>query len=105
MLGQYAGSGEAYLYWVKAGALELAASLDDRDPPEGLERVLSAAPANDQFQQRIELPHDESQLYTIVRLGNAANGCVGLAALREVTGEHADIPEALIIDIGRALAG
>jgi hypothetical protein len=104
MLGQYAGSGEAYLYWVSAGALELAASLYERDPPEGLEGVLSAAPANDQLQQRIELPDVEPQLYTIVRLGTAADGCVGLAALRDVTSEHADIPEALIMDIGRALA-
>ncbi|HET8933573.1 MAG TPA: hypothetical protein VFN67_09045, partial [Polyangiales bacterium] len=105
MLGQYASSGEAYLYWVKEGALELAASLDLRDPPAGLEGLLSAIPANDQVsQQTIELAQEDSQTYTVVPLYDEADSCVGLAALRDATSERADIPEGLIADIGRALA-
>ena len=96
MLGQYS-SGEAYLYWVKQGALSLAASLGQRDPPAGLEKLLSALPANNQVgPQTVER-------FTIVRLVDAAAICVGLAALSDNT-NTTDIPEALVLDIGRALA-
>jgi hypothetical protein len=105
MLGQYASSGEAYLYWRKQGSLELAASLDERDPPAGLEGILSALPANDQLShQTIELNEDAPKTYTIVWLTDAADSCVGLAALRDAVSDRANIPEALIVDIGRALA-
>jgi tetratricopeptide (TPR) repeat protein len=96
MLGQYSG-GEAYLYWVKQGTLELAASLGQRDPPAGLERLLRALPANDQSEQQT------LENFTIVRLLDAASACVGLAALRDTTSDS-EIPTALILDIGQALA-
>jgi tetratricopeptide (TPR) repeat protein len=104
MLGQYASSGEGYLFWVKDGVLELAASLNQREPPVELEGLLSAIPVNDQVGQRsVSLSRDETSAYTVVRLWSASDHCVGIAALRGGTSRDQMIPDALIADIGRAL--
>jgi hypothetical protein len=102
MLGQYASSGEAYLYWVKQGTLELAASLDQREPPSALEALLYAIPANDQLNsQQVKLT---AQAYTVVPILSDQDSCVGLAAFRDANGMSAEIPATLLADIGRALA-
>jgi len=98
MLSQYASGGECYLYWLKGGALELAASLDKREPPASLERVLSALPVNDV--DALTVPQETVNAYTVLRLVDGADHCIGLAALRGVLA----IPPALISDIGRALS-
>ena len=104
MLGQYAISGEAYLFWRKQGALQLAASLDRRDPPAGLERALAELPANDQHQSvPLSLSPEPGRTYTVVRLEDGYN-CVGFAAIRCEPTADVTIPDALIADIGRALA-
>jgi hypothetical protein len=100
MLGQNAGSGEAYLFWFKDGVLELEASLDRRVPPEALERALAALPAN---YQALTLPLAPEQIYRSVRLANDAGMCVGIAAIGVSTPDQA-ISEKLVADIGRALA-
>jgi tetratricopeptide (TPR) repeat protein len=92
LLGQYADGGEGYLFFVKAGALELAASLDQRQPPSGLEDLLSALVGNE---QRVTLSRD---VYAVVRLAG-----VGLAALRCEDERAAEIPDSLISDISRGL--
>jgi len=102
ILGQYASSGEAYLFWRKQGALELAASLDRRDPPAGLERALAELPANDQHQV-VSLSPEIGGTYTVVRLEDGSS-CVGFAAIRGGPTADTTIPDALIFDIGRALA-
>ena len=103
ILGQYAGSGEAYLFWMKQGALELAASLDRRDVPAALERALAALPANDQY-QTLSVPQELGHKYTIVKL-DGGDGRVGLAAIRGgLTFSEKTIPDALLSDIGKALA-
>jgi hypothetical protein len=98
MLSQYASDGECYLYWLKGGALELAASLDKREPPASLERLLSALPVNDV--DALTVPQETVNAYTVLRLVDGADHCIGLAALRGVLA----IPPALISDIGRALS-
>jgi hypothetical protein len=99
MLSQYASGGECYLYWLKGSALELAASLDKREPPASLERVLSALPVND-IEPLSLTPQETANPYTVLRLVDADEQCIGLAALRGVL----KIPPALISDIGRALS-
>jgi hypothetical protein len=105
MLSQYANGGECYLYWLKGGKLELAASLDKREPPAILERVLSALPVNDLDRPRdLSLSQETASGYTVVRLVDSADSCVALAALRGVRSGDIAIPAALISDIGRALS-
>ncbi|HET8934732.1 MAG TPA: AAA family ATPase [Polyangiales bacterium] len=105
MLSQYANGGECYLYWLKGGKLELAASLDRREPPATLERVLSALPINDVERPRdLTLSQTSVSGYTVVRLVDSADSCVALAALRGVRSGDIAIPSALISDIGRALS-
>ena len=103
MLGQYSSTGEAYLYCVNARGLELAASLDRRDPPAGLEQLLAALSADAGLTRRTITLSGELT-YTVVGLSNASATCVGVAALREGEGPAtAAIPDALLSDIGRAL--
>jgi len=105
VLSQYASGGECYLYWHKDGALELAASLDKREPPASLEKILSALPANDMERPRdVSLAHETANVYTVLRLLDGAESCVGIAALRGVRSGDLAIPAELIADLGRALA-
>ncbi|HET8935441.1 MAG TPA: hypothetical protein VFN67_18465, partial [Polyangiales bacterium] len=102
MLAQYTISGEGYLFWLKHGEVELAASLAQRDPPTALARLLKAIPANDNFSQRSL--NDGEQAYVVVRLHDAAASCIGMAAFNVERSQEPSIPEGLIEDIGRALA-
>jgi hypothetical protein len=81
MLGQYANSGEAYLYCVQQGRLELAASLDRSKPPPALAVVLAEVPANDQVKHpSVTLPQDD-KAYNVMRLFDAAGSCVARLGL------------------------
>lgn len=99
---QYGSSGEAYLFWMKQGVLELAAALDRRAPPSALERALAALPANAQgHQHTLALPQDLGT-YRVLRFASGDDGSIGFAAIRGDS--EVAIPEALVADIGRALA-
>lgn len=102
LLGQYGSSGEAYLFWMNQGTLELAAALDRRTPPSALERALTTLPANtQQHQHTLALPQDLGT-YRVVQLESGDGSCMGFAAIRSNTEDT--IPEPLVADIGRALA-
>jgi hypothetical protein len=104
MLSQYASGGECYLYWPKDGALEFAASLDKREPPASLERLLSALPANDLDTPReVSLSQETASAYTLLRLIDRADSCVAIAALRGAHSGETAIPSSVLADIGRAL--
>jgi len=102
ILSQYASSGEAYLYWIKQGALQLAASLDGSEPPTSLERLLSELPANDQH-QTVSVSPELGRMYTVVRLEDGGS-CMGFAAIRGGPTSDKTIPDALVSDISHALA-
>jgi hypothetical protein len=100
MLGQYASSSEGYLFWAGGSELRLAASLDERPPPDGLTQVLMQLPANDT--STVELPGLASQRYSVFAL-RAGDSRVGLAVLGDVEGAAADPPPTLLSEIGRVL--
>jgi hypothetical protein len=104
MLAQYAHSSEGYLFLSHADALEFAASLDERTPPDGLEALLSRLPANDtRVASTVDLPDGErAQRYSVFPL-RAENARVGLAVLRDSEGEIPQLPSALLNEIGRVL--
>jgi hypothetical protein len=109
MLGQYASSGEGYLYWVTDENLQLAASLDERPPPSALERELGVilAGANEDRSSIVELPGSDASArrYRVLRLMNedVEGDCVGIAALREADSALEEIPVSLVAEIGKVL--
>lgn len=105
LLGQYANSGEAYLYKLDRGALSLLASLDGRAPPAQLESVLSGLPSNEQLITRtLALSEPQPARYAIARLNDDAHSCIGFVALRDSGASPLEIPVELVGEIGQRLA-
>ncbi|HKP60444.1 MAG TPA: protein kinase [Polyangiales bacterium] len=103
MLGQYATDSEGYLFLAKDDALQLAASLDERSPPDGLEDVLARLPANHAgVANTVDLPGAEQQRYSVFPL-RAGDARVGLAVLRDTRGAVPELPGSLLREIGRVL--
>jgi hypothetical protein len=107
MLGQYASSGEAYLYLVAHGTLHLAASLDDLPSSAALERRLATMVMGGREPDLIELDDEvgETLRYRVIRLldDSPDERCVGLVALRESISAVEDVPRSLVAEIGRVL--
>lgn len=103
ILGQYASSSEGYLFLVQANEPRFVASLDDRSPPEGLEAVLAGLPANDTAAVvSVEVQGTELQRYNVFPM-HSSNTRVGLAVLRDLDGNVAELPRALLTEIGSVL--
>jgi hypothetical protein len=107
MLGQYASSGEAYLFTVAQGALQLAASLDESQPSAVLEGRLATMIFGGREPDSLELEDAKGDTlrYRVFRLLDDApyEQCVGIVALREsVTGVE-EVPSSLVAEIGRVL--
>ena len=104
MLGQYVNTGEGYLFWWRAGNLQLAASLDGNPPPTGLEASLGSLPANDGDAAFAILAAPLGR-FRIHRLIDEQSLCIGLVALREVEGMDVDVPSAVLTEIACLLGG
>jgi tetratricopeptide (TPR) repeat protein len=107
MLGQYASSGEAYLFLVAQGTLHLAASLDDLPASVALETRLATSIVGGREPELVEVEDDrgETQRFRVIRLldDSPDERCVGLVALRESISAIEDVPRSLVAEIGRVL--
>jgi tetratricopeptide (TPR) repeat protein len=93
VIGQYADCQEAYLFVRAEHSLQLAASLDEVTPPEGLVQKLCALPpAND-----ADVPALLDSGYCAYRLQS------GFAVLRSEEGAAANVPAALLQEAERGL--
>jgi hypothetical protein len=107
MLGQFASSGEAYLYMVNQGALHLSAALDESPPPPELEARLFTLIAIEREAVLVDLETEEGKLrrYRVLRLIDDERGdrCVAIVALREDVTSVEEVPQSLVDEIGRVL--
>jgi tetratricopeptide (TPR) repeat protein len=108
MLGQFASSGEAYLYMVVHGtALQLAAALDETPSPPELEARLTTLISTDREPVLIDIETGEGKLkhYRALRLidDEVGDRCVAIVALREDVSTLEDVPQSLVAEIGRVL--
>jgi hypothetical protein len=107
MLGQYASSGEAFLYMVAHGALQLAASLDESPPSAALENRLATLVVGGREPESVEIEGAKGEMrrYRVFRLldDGPDQHCVGLVALHESSAAAYAIPHSLVAEIGRVL--
>jgi hypothetical protein len=108
MLGQFASSGEAYLYMVVHGtALQLAAALDESPSPPELEARLTTLISTSREPEQIDIETSEGTLerYRVLRLidDEVGDRCVAVVALREEVSTVEDVPQSLVAEIGRVL--
>jgi hypothetical protein len=107
MLGQYASSGEGYLYLVTERALQLVAALDETAPSAALEHRLASSIAGSDESELVEVDDGspDTKRYRVFRLyGDAPEArCVGIVALREAVSTVENVPRSLVAEIGRVL--
>ncbi len=104
MLGQYASSGEGYLYLAGSSSLQLAAALDDTPPMAALEDRLGALFASSLLDEPSALELD-GRRYRVIPLFDEASPrrCVGVVALHEEISATFEVPRSLVAEIGRVL--
>jgi hypothetical protein len=107
MLGQYASSGEAYLFLISHGTLQLAASIDDMPPYGGLESKLATMIVGGREPELVEVEDaiGDSRRYRVFRLLDdpPEERCVGVVAMREASTAIEEVPQSLVAEIGRVL--